>query len=185
MPTTGPTGLTLWDAARQFCDHLNEVLATTVTQTRLVPVRPRPRAISIQITFRQAGEPIQALLASRFGPLRLYLGQVCDGVPLNEGGVQLRTISYKYTLGTGDDDDPFFRWEYDREMPGFYCRHHVQGAVPLQLGRHAISLNDLHLPTGYVAFEEVLRFCIADLGVRPRSREWDRILRASYESTGP
>ena len=88
-----------------------------------MPVRSRPLDTHIEITFRQAGQPGQALLATRFGPLRLYLGQLCDGI-----------------------------------------------------GRHAVSLNDLHLPTGYVAVEEILRFCIADLGVRLRSREWDRIL---------
>ena len=155
-------GLSLWRATLQLCEHLNQVLATTVTQTRLVPVEPRA-------------------LAARFGTLRLYLGQVCDGVPLSDGRVQLRTISYKYTLTAEDEPEPLFRWEYGRQLPGLYCRHHLQGAVPLQIGRYARSLNDLHLPTGYVAIEDVLRFCVADLSVRPRSEGWDQILRDSHE----
>ena len=46
---------------------------------------------------------------------------------------------------------------------------------------HAVPLNDLHLPTGYVAFEEVLRFCIVDLHVRPLAEDWDQTLRNSYD----
>jgi len=42
-------------------------------------------------------------------------------------------------------------------------------------------LNDLHLPTGWVRLEEVLRFCIVDLGVRPLSPRWHEAL---VESVG-
>ena len=180
MPIVAPS---VWNAARRFCEHLNEVLATTVTQTRLVPVRSGARGTLIEITFRQAGHPIKASLATRFGPLRLYFGQVCDGTSRHDGMVQLRTIRYKYTLAVRDED-PIFRWEYGPPLSGFYSRHHLQGAVPLQIGRHSLSLNDLHLPTGYVTVEEVLRFCIADLGVTPRSRAWNEILLDSSLITG-
>ena len=44
-----------------------------------------------------------------------------------------------------------------------------------------MRLNDLHLPTGFTTIEEVLRFCIVDLGVTPLSDEWDRVLTDSYE----
>lgn len=179
MPFAAPS---LWFAARGFCDHFNGVLATTVTQARLVPVLSRPREGQIEITFRQAGQPSQALLATRFGPLRLFLGQLCDGISWHDGMVQLRTIGYKYTLAAGDAD-PLFRWEYGQKPPGLHASHHLQGTVSLQIGRHGLSLNDLHLPTGYVAVEEILRFCIADLGVRPRSREWNRILLDSTSVT--
>ena len=40
-------------------------------------------------------------------------------------------------------------------------------------------LNELHLPTGWVPIEEVLRFCIDDLGVRPLSPGWHETLAAS------
>ena len=78
--------------------------------------------------------------------------------------------------------ESFLRWEYVRTpVPeGLWCRHHLQGPLPLEFPRDTVSLNDLHLPTGYVPFEDVLRFCIVDLGVRPLSEDWDRILRESY-----
>jgi hypothetical protein len=44
-----------------------------------------------------------------------------------------------------------------------------------------VTLNDLHLPTGWVPVEEVLRFCIVDLGVRPLGRDWNEVLRESEQ----
>jgi hypothetical protein len=43
-----------------------------------------------------------------------------------------------------------------------------------------IPMDDLHLPTGYVPIEEIIRFCIVDLGVAPISGDWARILDESY-----
>ncbi|MBI2455099.1 MAG: hypothetical protein HYV46_03055 [candidate division NC10 bacterium] len=96
---------------------------------------------------------------------------------------ELRTIDYRYTLTPGDKTEPLLRWEYLKTPPAgaLWCRHHLQGPVELQIHEHSVSLNDLHLPTGYVPFEEVLRFCIVDLGVPPLSEDWDAVLRDSYE----
>jgi hypothetical protein len=41
-------------------------------------------------------------------------------------------------------------------------------------------MNDLHLPTGWVAFEDIVRFCIDDLDVTPLSVSWHEVLDASY-----
>ena len=46
--------------------------------------------------------------------------------------------------------------------------------------RTDLTMDDLHLPTGYVPFEEILRFCIVDLGVKPLSENWNEILTESY-----
>jgi len=46
-----------------------------------------------------------------------------------------------------------------------------------------VSLNDLHLPTGWVTIEEVIRFCIVDLGVPTNpAHDWDAVLEASYQT---
>lgn len=176
------TGRTLREAAQKLCDHINRVLSRTVTRTRVVPVG-REGVPRIEVTFRQGGQPIRARLRTRFGPMGLYLGQVCEWVLKRDRLHQLRTVKYAYTLTPDGEDEPLLRWEYIRqpEPEALWCRHHLQGPVDLQLNRHTASLNDLHLPTGYVPFEEVLRFCIIDLGVRPLSRDWDRTLRDSYE----
>lgn len=80
-------------------------------------------------------------------------------------------------------EEPLFRWEYVREWPEEHqrwCRHHLQGNVVIPIGERGVSLNDLHVPTGYVTVEEILRFCIVDLGVRPLSDEWHETLEKSY-----
>jgi len=172
---------TLRDAVRQFCASLNRVLATTVTQRRLVDIgsldSPNARR---QIAFRQAGVVVPADLNTRFGLIELYVGQTCDSIPLRGGQRQLFTVKYRYTLSPVGQSDPLFRWEYDRELPDPWCRHHLQGTVPVQVGGREVRLNDWHLPTGYVPIEEILRFCIVDLGVRPLSDGWDEILTESY-----
>jgi hypothetical protein len=175
-------GATLKDAARQFCDALNRVLNTTVTKARLVEFGPKdqPNARR-QVAFRQAGSPISAPLNSRFGIVGLYIGQVCDSIETKQGR-QFITAEYRYTLTPEGANEALLRWEYVRQPDGQWCRHHLQGPVALAMGRgDPVPLNDLHLPTGYVTIEEVLRFCIVDLGVEPLSKDWDAILTASYE----
>lgn len=181
-------GRTLWEACHNFCDYLNRVLATTVKETRLVPIGPR-NATRLQVAFRGGGGRLPAaLLRTRFGPMALYIGQLCETIQLGDARQRLVTVEYRYTLTPGDLDEaaqhePLLRWEYVREPEGGgrWCRHHLQGAVQLEVGREAVSLNDLHLPTGYVTIEEVLRFCIVDLGVDPQSARWHEILEESYE----
>ncbi|HEX5166289.1 MAG TPA: hypothetical protein VFV93_12885 [Thermomicrobiales bacterium] len=55
----------------------------------------------------------------------------------------------------------------------FWCRNHLQGPIPIAIGGKRVSLNDWHLPTGWVPIEEVIRFCIVDLGVEPLDRSLD------------
>ncbi len=175
-------GRTLREAARTFCDELNRVLAKTVTQTRLVEFGLRG-APTTTVTFRQAGGPIQAPLRTRFGPMGLYVGQLCGSVLTPDRQHRLITVQYRYTLTPEGTGEPLFRWEYIREpKPGEpWCRHHLQGTVPIHIGKQTVPLNDWHLPTGYVPIEEVLRFCIVDLGVEPLAADWDRTLRDSYD----
>lgn len=116
--------------------------------------------------------------------MSLYVGQVCDSIEAQGGGRQLVTAEYAYTLTPDGANEALLRWEYVRNPSdgGLWCRHHLQGPIPLKLGRAGtVPLNDLHLPTGYVTIEEVIRFCIVDLGVEPLTKDWDAILTESYE----
>jgi hypothetical protein len=56
----------------------------------------------------------------------------------------------------------------------------LQGPILLSFGPATVSLNSLHLPTGYVTLEDVIRFCIHDLGMPPLSADWDETLIQSY-----
>jgi hypothetical protein len=44
-----------------------------------------------------------------------------------------------------------------------------------------LNLEDLHLPTGWITVEEIIRFLICDFGVRPKSKNWDVILQNSED----
>jgi hypothetical protein len=121
----------------------------------------------------------------------LYLGQTCDAVR-DEGQRQfrLRTISYAYSLQPHMMSDQMIRWEYVK-FPGedsYWSRHHVQGPITFEIPEdgatvHNINMNDWHLPTGWVTIEDVVRFCLHDLGANALSepREWHKALNESTE----
>jgi len=175
------TGRTLAEASAKFRDHLNDVLARTVTPTRLIMVEAVGSLSRFQLAFRQGGAPVEAPLSTRFGRVGLYLGQTCESTVGDDGLHRLRTVSYRYTLTPDGAREPLVRWEYEKKPKGPYCRHHLQGDLALPFGRTTVPLNDLHLPTGFTTVEEVLRFCIVDLGGPPLSENWDAILTRSYE----
>lgn len=181
MPIQGGT---LGHAAAQFRDHLNRLLARTITASPLVLVAvsdlPRPR---VQLAFRQGGQAVEVPLRSRrCGRLWLWLGQTCEST-VQERQHRLRTVAYRYTLRADGGREPLFRWEYEKELapPARYCRHHIQGDIPLRIGRMRTSLNDLHVPTGFVTIEEVIRFCMVDLKVPSLSKDWHYVLVNSYQ----
>lgn len=141
---------------RAFVDVLNRLLSTTVTQRRLVSLEVGD--VRAAISFRRAGSATDAPLKSDFGRLHLYLGQYCETVPSDGGGFQVVTVAYAYHLRAEGAEEPTFRWEYERDPidpDARYCRHHLQGSVPLEIGGRELSMNDIHLPTGWVTVEEV------------------------------
>lgn len=116
--------------------------------------------------------------------MELYIGQIGMLEVSTDGKHFFRTVQYRYALTPEHHSEPQLRWEYVRfpHKQKAFSRHHLQGPIPLNLGDdryHPVTLNDLHLPTGWIPVEEVLRFCIVDLGVKPLSPNWDEILRES------
>ena len=116
---------------------------------------------------------------TRFGEIGLFLGQTCEAVPEGKK-FRLKTLRYRYYLKPAAARDPAIRWEYVKEWDQPYCRHHLQGPIQVPFDGVRLSLDDVHLPTGFVTIEEVIRFCLVELGSRPRSENWDSILRESY-----
>lgn len=196
MPITGKS---LEAAARQFADHLNSVLCRTLTQTRL-QVMPVAGASCVNIGFRQAGHPEEAVFNSEYGQFSLSLTQNCDSIIDRAGRHELRTMAYWYHL-YGADGNALMRWEYNRLYPThaewaankekpekdwveprYYARHHVQGSLPFSVNDQTLSLDRLHTPTGYVPIEDIIRFCIEDLGAKfeHRADDWHAVLEESY-----
>ena len=169
-------------AVRDFRDHVGGLLSKTLTQQRLVQTSVSG-GDKYLLSFRQNASPAPAVLRSRFGEIELYLSQVCEAVPSGiRRKYRVRTVEYQYTITPEGSDEPAIRWEYVKEpedADARWSRHHIQGpldASPLAPGR---SYNDLHVPTGYVLLEDVIRFCIHDLGVPPQQENWHKELAKS------
>lgn len=134
---------------------------------------------AFSLSFRTGVEPGEARLRTRLGEIRLFLGQTCKAV--REGQwFRLKTLRYRYFLRAPAAKEPAIRWEYIKEWDQPFCRHHLQGPIDVLFADRRLSLNDVHLPTGFVTIEEVIRFCIVELDARPLSTNWDVILRESY-----
>jgi hypothetical protein len=185
-------GRNLREVTHAFKEHLNALLSHTITLTPLVAF-VEPRAGRAAISFRQHGLPSAAILQTKYGPMQFYLGQICDVVEGTRERLRLRTIQYQYTLKPPTAREPALRWEYDKfpDRNSYWCRHHVQGPASVDFdGGYSTQLNDMHLPTGWVAIEEVIRFCIVDLAVPPLDKDqdangiprWHTRLQESYET---
>lgn len=164
----------------EFRDHLNRVLHRTLTQAPLSLVKFTK---GFSLGFRRSGllDPAEVELQTEVGVVHLSVAQMCLAERESDGEHRLRTIRYRYALRPEGNSEPRLRWEYVREFSeGNPCRHHLQGPVAVPFGRHELNLNALHLPTGYTTIEDVIRFCIIDLGVSPLSSGWHEVLEDSY-----
>jgi hypothetical protein len=161
-------GRTPREASQRYRNSLNSLLTHTITRTPLILVVGE-RSGNITISFRREGQTSAAALSTRYGPVNLSLHQTLDAVEGQRERVRLRVIDYQYTITPLGADDPLFRWEFVRfpSSGSFWCRNHLQGPINISVGGQAVNLNDWHLPTGWVPIEEIIRFCIVDLGVPP------------------
>jgi hypothetical protein len=177
------SGRSLGEASRVFVEHLNQVLHTTVTQMPLSLEISRSVA---NIRFRRGSDAATVRLQTQYGPMALYVGYLCNTVVDASGVHALRIASYRYALLPDGHTESLLRWEYIRTPAedAEYCRNHFQGPISLGIRNRSgidANLQHWHLPTGWVPLEEVIRFCIVDLGVTPLSEAWSQILRENHE----
>jgi hypothetical protein len=94
-----------------------------------------------------------------------------------------RTESYLYRLQTdASPKSSLIRWEYRRDPPRkiyLYPRAHVHVDGTFADGEPA---SPKHIATARVSLELVLRNLISDWGVKPRSKDWEAILKESAET---
>jgi hypothetical protein len=106
---------------------------------------------------------------------RLFVQQV---VVVQDG--RCKTESYVYRLQA--DASPkswLIRWEYRRDPPrvGYpypLAHVHLNGTFP-----DGAPVGRLHVPTGSVGLELVIRHVITDWYVKPRSDDWETVLKDS------
>jgi hypothetical protein len=187
------TGSTREECFSRFFIHLRDLLSKTVeTATPFLEMQEgKSRSV---VSFRENG-PATAEIKTRFGKLYLYVAQALEAEEQGrEAGskgerFRLRTVQYWYRLqaAPGIHEPALIRWEYDTHTPRHrQCRHHVQFESSLRVGKKKLDMNKLHLPSGWVTVEEVIRFLIHDLDAHPPcGAKWPQVLikseRAFYE----
>lgn len=127
------------------------------------PRRQGPHAV------RLSENPVRL---NRDGREPLYLG-ASQQFDTERGrlGWRVTTRQYIYTLGSGPEfKDAFVAWHWHPDKRE-ECHLHAYVA-------HAAmgEMGEWHIPTRRVSFEEVLRFAIVDLRVRPIKNDWAVIL---------
>jgi len=114
---------------------------------------------------RRSGEPLRLELRHRFAAMR---------APVERGPWVASTVEYVYQVfDEYDDMIAAWHWHPVTAQPGDQARWphlHAYGA------RDTLTLHKLHLPTGRVSIEAVVRFLIQDLEVLPRRPDWERVL---------
>lgn len=166
---------------REFQEHIAGLLNRTVTDAPLSLTHKQNNPFAT-VTFRD--ELRVAIAAPLFGSsLFLFFSQ--DLVVEDQGNKswKLRTVKYTYhLLESPSPDSPWLiRWEYispsRRKMS--HPRNHVHLPVILDTADGVLDLDSLHLPTGWVTIEEIIRFLIVEVKVKPKSDDWNGDLESS------
>jgi hypothetical protein len=163
-------------AAELLADRLNAVLNRTVSDSRLSVIGSEPDRNAFELTNLVDGNTAPLELDAT--TLRLFVRQV---VVVNGG--HCKTESYSYRLQT--DPSPkswLIRWDYLRDPPAPDYAHpnahvHINGLFP-----DGSPIGHLHIPTGRMPLELVVRDLITNRNVPPRSEDWEAILEESLES---
>lgn len=163
---------------RKFLDHLNELLHHTITQAPLVQLISGSRT---SFEFRQSGDSIAVPVGRGY---YLFLSQTLEARKMKAKEYRLQTLAYAYRVGFGPrrNDEWFVRWEYNsrEHIPdALHPRHHCHISATATCGGKEFSLEKLHIASGWVTIEEIIRFVIHELRVKPKSRDWDARLQDS------
>lgn len=95
---------------------------------------------------------------------------------LGEGGSWSLTVAgYWYLLRDEDGSEvAAFHWHPREGQKVRFPHFHITGGAP-----SAVVTRRSRVPTGHVSLAAVVRFAIAELGVRPQRADWERVLGAA------
>lgn len=158
-------------ARAAFIEPLQQALSlVTDAQFFYRPTAPaQPEVLSI------SADPLQ--LARQCGS-RLLLSvqqryEIVRTTDPDRGPWKVSTRAYRYRL-----DD-----EAGREIVAWHWHPPPFGVVPRpHLHAPRADLDHVHVPTGRVSIESVLRMLLADLGVVPLRLDWDQVLDAAEDA---
>jgi hypothetical protein len=166
--------------AQSLAQHLNRVLNLTVSDSHLSvsPLAGDGEKFQLARLVERQNVPLQLRGTTARLLVRLAV-VVVDG--------RCRTVSYAYRFQADESPKSWLRrWEYHREPPApdypYALGHlHVRGTSP-----DGASIDREHIPAGGrghpIPLEEIIRYLIADRGVKSEKDDWKAILEESEKT---
>jgi hypothetical protein len=181
----GIRGKTPKDCFDQFAEHLNTLLQSTLSKKAHL----RIEALDDKGTLGWSDGKFLPI-GTQFGRLYFWLAQSleCSHEPKESANKRYRlsTREYWYRLQRTDalDGGSLIRWEYMSPRHLKYkdkrwCWRHIQLDASMDLYGGKMNFDRLHTPSSYVVIEDVIRFLLHDLKVRPQSKNWHELLLES------
>jgi len=175
----GLLGKSAEHAFHRFRDHLSQLLNKTITQAPLTLTQAPDNRAYLEFPKKEGRICVPV---GRVG-FHLFIGQTLEAVRPH---YRLKTLAYAYRITEGPtfDDRTLFRWEYNARQykESLAPRHHFHFPASLTCqNRRTLDTTELHIPTGWVTIEEIIRFFIHELKVKSREKQWDKLLCESEE----
>jgi hypothetical protein len=180
------------NAREAFGNHVDLLRAALgcVTHPRLT-VSPRSTP-AVDTTYSIALNDLDPVALSGGVPLMLTAGQFVRVEALApddpRGLYEIRLTQYLYALSTADDREILaFHWTPEAREHGVVTTPHLHIGPAISAGQTTVRTGDLHkvhLPTGRVSIEAVIRLAITEFGVIPKRRNWERVLRRTEDAFG-
>ncbi|WP_038039191.1 hypothetical protein [Thermorudis peleae] len=167
-------GKTRREAIAAYLEPLKETLACVCPQRyRHVAYHgPDPAGLSVLVVHRLEPVPLRRQDGSRLWFEVRQLFRVVETERLR-GPYTVATAAYLYQISYDDG----------RELLAFHWHPHGQGKrttphvhIGPAVEQVAERVRELHIPTGYVSLEAVVRFLIDGLSVAPQRFDWSEVL---------
>lgn len=172
-------------AFRDYLDPLEQALGCIASE-RLVAMSPRPRDVGPVYTIvLNNNEPV--VLKGK-SPIRLSAGQLCriiEYVGTGQVVYKVQLVGYWYILSSQEGREILtYHWTPEEDDALMITTPHLHvGSVNISdtAPLSPKTFNKLHVPTGVVSLQSVVRFLITEVGVEPRRADWSEILEEASE----
>lgn len=100
----------------------------------------------------------------------------------DRGPYKVSTRGYMHTVRTIDEAEVIgFHWHPDGKEDGAVVRTPHMHIGSTQLRPAGVISNKHHIPSPRMSVEEVLRYCIVEIGVEPLRTDWKSVLADSED----
>lgn len=167
-------GKTEAEAVNNYIDPLHKAISCvtdsvlTVSGGYYSSSTPHALTLGIGSPVRLSGDPILSLSV-----LQNYRVIEFEGP---RGPWKVTIVSYFYSLEDDEGREIVYHWH----PSGKVTFPHMHTKTGGQLGGN--DLAKVHYPTGRVAFEDVLRLAISELGVKPNRDDWASVLDSTQSA---